>query len=242
MRRWRPRQTKQRARVIRSATTCVRKRPLATALRRAAPTRSAALGVRERHDDLSSARPVSTIAGVGERYPPSETSSWATERGSPRRRSRSPPPSSRARGRPVTSPSSPSASCRARIDASSFLRGRRVRLMPSGRLNVRVRWPRHHGRQGARGARARRGGGRRRRARTPSASRPCSSATTRPRTSTSAASTGRQEGGIEARDLRLPPSRPRRSCSAARRAERRRRASTASSSSCRCRTTSTSAR
>src|SRR5512133_2724702 len=122
-------QTKHEARVMRSASTYVRKPPDSATAR--APRCSDA----ERPPSVwasgtkteSWALPVSATAPSGSRssYSPSSTSSgpttetgitaapvsisWARVNGS--------------RSTPVTSPSSPSASCRARIESSSFLRG-----------------------------------------------------------------------------------------------------------------------
>ena len=121
-------QTKHDARVIRSATTYVRKPPdSATAFAPRCTRRGqAALGVRERDDDLLVARGPSRRR----RRPPTartrraRPASCATETGiDGRRRSPTPPPSRTARGRPVA-PSRPSASWRASIDAGVVLAGK----------------------------------------------------------------------------------------------------------------------
>src|SRR5215204_6742915 len=122
--------TKQDALVILSAITYVRKPPDSAAA--FAPRCTDAVSppsvCASATGTSSSERPVSTTSPSSESsYVPSETASCATETGS----TATPVTDSAApvhgeRSSDVASPSRPSASCRARIDAGSFLRGSRA--------------------------------------------------------------------------------------------------------------------
>ena len=184
------RQTKHDARVIRSATTCVGTRPTPRRPRAALHRRGQpALGVRERHDDVLVGAPrLDDVAVVGELVRRrARPAARRPRRGSRRPRSRTPPRSRRARGRPATAPSRPSASRRAR-DRGRVVLAREVASAghaAHSRVTSTPMPATDHRREGAGGQSSRGGGRRGRRARPRRPRRPCSSATTPRRTSTS---------------------------------------------------------
>jgi hypothetical protein len=122
-----PAHTKHEARVIRSASTYVRTVPAAVAPRvidSVSPPSLWASGT----CTVSSARPVSTTAPASESsYDPSSTWSGHTETGiTATPVTASAAAANGARSTDVTSPSTPTISWRARIEAGSFLRGQRT--------------------------------------------------------------------------------------------------------------------